>query len=91
MLTEQLEEAGPTETKKSKVLGKMTKGKFLDLLKGQNVSIDSTKIKTEIKEVSEIVSNSTNIFFYICLRVISLYLYSGIGKNFLSKRLWPLT
>ena len=56
MLTEQLEEAGPTETKKSKVLGKMTKGKFLDLLKGQNVSIDSTKIKTEIKEVSDIVS-----------------------------------
>ena len=56
ILTEQLEEAGPTETKKSKVLGKMTKGKFLDLLKGQNVSFDSTKIKTEIKHVSDIVS-----------------------------------
>lgn len=52
IITEQLEDAGPTETKKAKVLGKMTKGKFLDLLKGQNVASSgtATKIKKEIKQ-----------------------------------------
>ncbi|CAG2235410.1 RRP15-like protein [Mytilus edulis] len=54
ILKEQLDDAGPTEAKKSKALGKMTKGKFLDLLKGQtvaNVSNQRMNMKTEIKQV----------------------------------------
>ncbi|CAC5413433.1 RRP15-like protein [Mytilus coruscus] len=53
ILKEQLDDAGPTEAKKSKALGKMTKGKFLDLLKGQtvsNVSNRASNMKTEIKQ-----------------------------------------
>lgn len=60
ILKEQLDDAGPTEAKKSKALGKMTKGNFLDLLKGQtvaNVSNQRMNMKTEIKQVKTLSSH----------------------------------
>ncbi|CAG2235533.1 unnamed protein product [Mytilus edulis] len=63
ILKEQLDDAGPTEAKKSKALGKMTKGKFLDLLKGQtvaNVSNQRMNMKTEIKQENESDEEGSN-------------------------------
>ncbi|XP_063428943.1 RRP15-like protein [Mytilus trossulus] len=63
ILKEQLDDAGPTEAKKSRALGKMTKGKFLDLLKGQtvaNVSNQRMNMKTEIKQENESDEEGSN-------------------------------
>ena len=47
VIEENLSSAGPTESKKAKAMEKMTKGKFLDLLKGTTVNVGKEEPKVE--------------------------------------------